>query len=230
MVATLHPTLLGRIGANIGWKVLLFLTLGPAFTVFYYVPQWLPIFPSTTIPLTAIDKAIPFHPWWIWPYMSMYVMLPIPPMFSTRARDLARYTIGMTIMFVTCCVFFFLWPIAYPRPPLEDLAAPGFYRLVTSIDQPINSLPSLHAGLTAYTIFFAARALRDLPRRAYVPMLAIGWIWAALILYGTLATKQHYLVDLPPGVLVAWVAHWLAWRNADAAVVAAGTGECAPTS
>jgi hypothetical protein len=220
---------LGRIGANIGWKVLLFLTLGPAFTVFYYVPQWLPIFPSTTIPLTAVDKAIPFHPWWIWPYMSMYVMLPLPPMLSTRARDLARYTIGMTIMFATCCVFFFLWPIAYPRPPLAEAPATGLYRLVTSIDQPINSLPSLHAGLTAYTMFFAARALRDLPRRAFVAMLAIGWVWAALIFYGTLATKQHYLVDLPPGVLVAWVAHWLAWRNADAATVVTATGECAPT-
>src|SRR5215212_10120907 len=82
LVPNRHPTLLGRIGANFGWKVLLFLTLGPGFTVFYYVPQWLPIFAPGTIPLTAIDKAISFHPWWIWPYMSMYVMLPIPPMLA----------------------------------------------------------------------------------------------------------------------------------------------------
>jgi hypothetical protein len=217
--APAHPGLFARIRANFGWKVLLFLTLSPAFTLFYYVPQWIPIFAPSTIPLTPLDERIPFRPWWIWPYMSMYVMLPLTPMLATRARDLWRYTVGMTIMFVTCCVFFFLWPVAYPRPRLIDpAAASGFYKLVTSIDQPINSLPSLHAGLTAYTMFFAARALRDLPRRTFIAIQIIGWIWAAVILYGTLATKQHYLIDLPPGILIAWIAHWLAWRKADMAV------------
>jgi hypothetical protein len=214
--AVSRPTLFQRMRANFGWKALLLVAFGPVLTVFYYLPQWLPLFPSTTIQLTAIDKAVPFQPWWIWPYMSMYVMIPIPPLLATRARDLARYALGMTIMFVTCCVFFFLWPIAYPRPPLPESAS-GFYRHIVSIDQPINALPSLHAGLTAYTLFFAARILRDLPRRLYIAVLTIGWIWAALILYGTLATKQHYLVDLPPGMLIAWIGHWLVWRNADAA-------------
>ena len=64
-----HPSLFRRIRAHFGWKALLFITLGPAFTVFYYVPQWLPIRPATTIPLTPIDRAVPFQPWWIWPYM-----------------------------------------------------------------------------------------------------------------------------------------------------------------
>jgi hypothetical protein len=212
-------TFFARIRAAFGWKLLLFVTLVPAFTLFYYVPQWIPIFAPGTIPLTPIDRWISFEPWWIWPYMSMYIMLPLPPLLATRGRDLWRYTIGMTIMFATCCVFFFLWPIAYPRPPLANASASGFYKLVTSIDQPINSLPSLHAGLTAYTMFFAARALRDLPRRAYVAMLIVGWAWAAVILYGTLATKQHYLIDLPPGMLVAGVGHWSAWRNAERAVM-----------
>jgi hypothetical protein len=216
--AVRRPTLFERMRAKFGWKALLLVAFGPVLTVFYYLPQWLPLFSSTTIPLTSIDKAVPFQPWWIWPYMSMYVMIPIPPLLATRGRDLARYALGMTIMFVTCCVFFFLWPIAYPRPPLlPGDSAPAFYRHIVSIDQPINALPSLHAGLTAYTLFFAARILRDLPRRPYLAMLTIGWVWAALILYGTMATKQHYLVDLPPGILIAWIGHWLVWRNAGVA-------------
>ena len=230
MIQSPRPTLYERIRANLGWKLLLFVTLGPAFTVFYYVPQWLPIFASTTIPLTRIDQAIPFQPWWIWPYMSLYVMLLVPPLLATRKQDLWRYAKGMTIMFVTCCVFFFLWPVAYPRPPLAGSSATGFYKLITSIDDPINSLPSLHAGITAYTLFFAAAALKDLGRGPYLAIQVVGWFWAALILYGTLATKQHYLVDLPPGVFVAWIAHWLAWRNADAtAAVTSADGNCLPT-
>jgi len=211
------PTLLPRMRAAFAWKALLLVAFGPVLTVFYYLPQWLPLFAPTTIPLTAIDRAVPFQPWWIWPYMSMYVMIPIPPLLATRAKDLGRYALGMTIMFVTCCVFFFLWPIAYPRPPLPETGVSAFYRHIVSIDQPINALPSLLAGLTAYTLFLAARMLRDLPGRTDVMILILGWIWAAVILYGTLATKQHYLVDLPPGILIAWIGHWLAWRNADAA-------------
>ena len=135
----------------------------------------------------------------------------------------------MTIMIVSCCICFFLRPIAYPRPPLADAAGHSFYQILTSIDDPINSLPSLHAGLTAYTLFFAARALRDLPRGAYLVLLTLGWIWADLILYGTLATKQHYLIDLPPGMLIAWIAHWIAWRNADITVAVTPEGDCHKT-
>jgi len=40
-------------------------------------------------------------------------------------------------------------------------------------------------------------------------------LWGALILYGTLATKQHWIADLPPAFVLAWVAHRWAWRAAE---------------
>jgi len=91
--------------------------------------------------------------------------------------------------------------------------ADWLYTRIATIDQPINSLPSLHAGLTAYAIFYARRAWADFKPRTLLICLIVGWVWAALIFYGTLATKQHYLVDLPAGMLVAWLAHRIAWRG-----------------
>jgi len=134
------------------------------------------------------------------------------PAFSTSRQQLRRYTAGMTMMFLIAGICFFLWPIDYPRPALPA-DAPWIYRTITLVDKPINSLPSLHAGLTVFTLLYAARIFSDLPKRRRYALLMLGWFWAAIILYGTLATKQHYLADLPPGALLAWFCDWMVWRK-----------------
>ncbi len=212
MPATALHILLGRVRSGWRRKVFLLFLLPPLFTCCYYLPQWRPIWPRREIPLLWLDRAIPFQPSWIFPYMSMYLLLPIPPLLAIRAPHVRRYTIGIALMFIIASVFFFAVPIAYPRPAIPE-SANVFYKHIASIDQPINSLPSLHAGLTIYTLLFARRALADLPPRRLARMLLAGWIWAALILYGTLATKQHYFVDLPAGAILAWAVHWIAWRG-----------------
>ena len=78
-------------------------------------------------------------------------------------------------------------------------------------------------------MLFGYRVVRDaLGRRGRAVILAVGSTWAAVILYSTLATKQHWAVDLPAGMLTAYLAHRLAWWKAlpyesesDASTVAA---------
>lgn len=193
-------------------KATLFLLLVPVWTVCYFLPQALPLREPACLPLWMIDEAVPFHPWWIVPYMSMYLLLPIPPLLAITFDQLRRYVIGMMVMFGVAGVCFFLWPVAYPRQPVPD-AAPFLYRLIASVDKPVNTIPSLHAGLTAYALFFGARLMREAPALHRRTVLAMGWLWALLILYGTMATKQHYFIDLPPGIVLAGLAHWIAWRG-----------------
>jgi membrane-associated phospholipid phosphatase len=111
---------------------------------------------------------------------------------------------------------FLCFPVEGPRPAPMDGHHP-LYRWLVGVDRPTNSLPSLHAGLTVYSLLFAARALRGALRPSTrVALGAIGALWGAAILYSTLATKQHWALDLPPGVLLAAGAHALAWRSAQA--------------
>jgi hypothetical protein len=208
-----HRDLISRVLACWRGKVLMFILLVPLFNAFYFLPQWVGWRVPGRLPMTVVDRVVPFDPAWVYAYASMYVMLIIPPLLATRAEQLWRYTLGATIMFLGAAVIFIAWPVEYPRPALAGVA-PSLYRFVVSVDRPINSIPSLHAGLVAYTLFFAGRALGDLPARVRRFMLIVGVVWSAVILYGTLATKQHYLLDLPPGALLAWVAHRLAWRAA----------------
>lgn len=212
MNATLPKPLLSRITACFKQKLLLLLILPPLFNLCYFLPQWKPIYPPKPIPMTAIDRIVPFQPWWIVPYLSMYPLLVLAPLFSTTIAQLRRYALGTALMFLIAGVCFFLWPVSYPRPRLME-TAPALYRLITQLDQPINSLPSLHAALTAFALFYSARIFADLPRHQRRLLLTIGWLWAVLILYGTLATKQHYLADLPPGIVLAWVSDRIVWRK-----------------
>ncbi len=108
-----------------------------------------------------------------------------------------------------------LFPVEGPRPEIApDDAA---YRWLVGVDDSANSLPSLHAGLSVYSLLYGYAVLRDGlgpgVRALYVGASLLG---AGAILYATLATKQHWLVDLPLGMLVAWVAHRAAWRGVGA--------------
>lgn len=203
-------------------KLCLLLLLAPLWTVCYFLPQVLPLRTPFAISLWPIDRAVPFQPGWIFAYMSMYLLLPLPPALAVTRDDIGRYVIGMFILFIGAAPFFFLLPITYPRPPIEPTAN-ALYQLIAGIDQPINTIPSLHAGLTMFTLLYASKILRDVSPARRIALLTTGWLWAGLILYGTLATKQHYFIDLPAGALLAWIAHFIAWRRPAAVTSAADT-------
>jgi membrane-associated phospholipid phosphatase len=206
------PPLLARFPAHIGRKLILLVLLPPLLNLCYFLPQWAPLLRIRHhLPLTPIDRAIPFDTTWIVPYLSMYLFLIIPPALSISVDQIRRYLAGMAIMFVVAALCFFFCPVIYDRPPLPA-GAHALYRLITNMDQPINCIPSLHAGMTVYAMLFAHRILTQEPPPVRRALLTLGWIWSGLILYGTLATKQHYFLDLPAGALLAWASHYFAWR------------------
>ena len=49
--------------------------------------------------------------------------------------------------------------MAGPRP--EVLPDHDFYELLVAYDRPLNSMPSLHAGLVVYSLLFANRVTRS---------------------------------------------------------------------
>jgi membrane-associated phospholipid phosphatase len=196
------------------WKLKLQLSI--ALTIFFCVPyfalQRFTLFAPARLPLSALDQAIPFAPAWVWVYQSGYLLLSLVPWAATSADDLKRYARGFVWLASTGFVFFLLVPVEGPRPNI--LPADIMFRMLVSYDAPLNSFPSLHVGLSVYTVLFAARAvgssLSVSTRRGMIVLLSI---WAAAIAFAALATKQHYAVDLPAGALLAWACHQGTWRS-----------------
>ncbi len=104
-----------------------------------------------------------------------------------------------------CFVFF---PVPGPRPVAPDNF--WLYQRLILIDRPYNSFPSLHAACAVYAVLFAAYASCDTSRphlRRF--LLSLAWLWVGLILYSTIATRQHFALDLPAGMFLGWLAQWL---------------------
>lgn len=202
-----------RLSRNLLAKIGVWLGLAVGICVPYFGLQQVQIFPAYSVPVTFVDDAIGLGPAFLWPYLSLALLVPLAPLLARTRKELQRYARGLALLCIPCFVIFAVFPVQGPRPQL----APDhpLYLWLVSVDRPSNSLPSLHAGLTIYSLLYTWRVLRDDlggARRHIVA--AIGAGWGALILFSTLATKQHWLADLPPGALLAWCAYRISWRGA----------------
>lgn len=86
--------------------------------------------------------------------------------------------------------------------------------IIAAYDGSYTCFPSLHAAFLCYMAALAWRLF------AHV-MPPLGWslcaIWGLGILYATVATRQHYVLDLAAGATVGGFSYWLAWRGSDKA-------------
>ena len=204
-----------RLTALLGVKIATWLGLAVGICVPYFALQRLDLFPQRTLPALALDAWVDFSPGWLWVYLSIALLVPLAPLLATQRDELARYARGLALVCVPCFVAFLLVPVEGPRP--EVLPAHGGYEWLASVDRTTNSFPSLHAALAVYSLLFACRVMRrDLSRGAWLALAAAGSLWVLAILYSTLATRQHWALDLPAGALLAWIAHARAWRSARA--------------
>lgn len=159
--------------------------------------------------MTCLDRWAGFDPHlWAWVYESNFLLVGVVPWLIDSKEELRRYAAGFASLSVICFVVFMLFPVASPRP--ANLEASRFLIFITRVDGPLNAFPSLHAGSLIYTLAWARR-LCGTRWNLWIAVLLLAW--AALILFATLATKQHYAIDLLGGGLIGWAADWFAWRS-----------------
>jgi len=169
-----------------------------------------PLRPPRTLPLSGLDRLVPFQPAWTAVYQSLYLLMPGVPWLAGSADNLKRYARGFLALSAAGFAVFLFFPVAGPRP--AAVSAEGLYGLLIRYDAPLNSFPSLHIALAAYSLLLAEHLLAGAGRaRAWV---WLGALWTAAIAYSTLATKQHYAVDLPAGLILALLAHRWAFAHA----------------
>lgn len=158
------------------------------------------------LPLTELDRAIPMLLWTVWPYFLLVLLLFLP--LGIRDRALFRRTLwAFTLAVCLNIAVWMLLPTVFPRPPRpEGGGLTGVaYRWLCSIDTPANCLPSGHITSPAVGCWALAT---EHPRHRL-------WIWPSFLLLSAtiLTTKQHYLWDLPAGLITAglgiWASDWV---------------------
>lgn len=153
------------------------------------------------MPAIALDGALPLVPAWSIVYGALYLFLILLPVFLVRTDEHIRRTVfAYLFIWIAAYVFFAVYPTIAPRP--AQVAAEGFavwgLRALYSADPPYNCFPSLHVAHSFVSAMACVRVHRG------VGIMAI--VCAALVALSTLFTKQHYVLDVIAGVLLALVA------------------------
>ncbi|MCX6111944.1 MAG: phosphatase PAP2 family protein [Proteobacteria bacterium] len=177
-----------------------------AFIVFYMIPNHINLFTPSYLPMFDFEKAIPFMDWTIWIYISDYIYIAIAfILFSDRDNMNKIYYSQIFLLFVSMIIFF-IFPTTYPRPGIVEYS--GFTGMVLNLlhssDTPGNACPSVHVAMTFIAGFGFIKEKR--------PLLMIFMFWAILISVSTITIKQHYVVDVIGGFLMAIIFYYLGQR------------------
>ena len=176
--------------------------------LYIFIPAlWPP--PTRYVPEIALDRAFPLIPAWAIVYGALYVFLILLPILVVRQEELIRRTVyAYLLIWITAYLFFFVfYPTAAPRP--EKVIGEGFavwgLSILYSSDPPYNCFPSLHVAHSFVSALASYRVHRGLG--------IVALICATLVALSTLFTKQHYILDVLAGVLLALIAYAIFLRK-----------------
>lgn len=167
----------------------------------YLVTNHYHLRPPSALPLTAVDLAMPFLAWTVWPYYFLAFLMGLPLLAKQRSTFL-RAVGALICGYSVNLAVFALFPTTYPRPVTPE-AAGWTGRVLASLyalDSPANCFPSGHITAPFIGVWAVAR---DFPA-----LRLLLWPGLALLSLTILTTKQHYAVDLPGGVLTACLGLW----------------------
>lgn len=177
---------------------------------FYFWPQDRSIVKVPKSLLIRLDNSIPFKPSWVWIYSFLYYPIILFLAFSVDSFKEFNYIVfNFLILLFFQLLFFIFFPVSTPERwrnfDREKNLSTRFLGLVHSYDSTSTStsFPSMHvsvATLVALHLF-----------NLYAPQFG-GWalcvyIFPILISISTLYTKQHYIVDVPAGVILGWLVY-----------------------
>jgi hypothetical protein len=158
-----------------------------------------PSYPVTTMPLTALDRFIPFAPQGLFVYLTLWLYVGVGPGLQLDASELVGYAWWIGLLCAAGLLIFHFWPTQVPPMHIDVSHLPGFAWL-KGIDAAGNACPSMHVAIATFTML----RLRDVWKRTDAPevLRSLNLIWCAAIIASTLLTKQHVVVDAICGALL----------------------------
>ena len=154
----------------------------------------------------SIDSRFPFWPAAAAIYLTITPLLQFAPFVL---RDLASFlplVAALILATVIAAVCFMLLPIDGPAIECcERRVAGALFHTADWLNLERNYLPSLHVTFA----FILACALA--PRASRAGGIAL-YLWACAVAASTLVTRQHYLLDLVAGIVLAFFC-WRVARN-----------------
>jgi predicted protein tyrosine phosphatase len=143
------------------------------------------------------ERAIPFVPFMILPYMSIDLFFVAAPFLLRTDGELKLFSKRVAAAIIVAGICFLLFPLrfAFPRPHAEGWLG-ALFDWFRMMDAPYNLFPSLHAALCLLLVDIYARKLCGV-------FFAAAMAWFVLIGLSPLLTYQHHIIDIIGGFILA---------------------------
>ena len=157
---------------------------------------------------TTFDSYIPLVPEAFFPYSLYYALAVMPAFLARTRRDLVEMGVSFAIVTGVAWTAFLLVPVRmeYPELTCSGLSC-NLLRGLHETDGGVNVFPSLHVGhsMLVASMFWSYR------ERVPTWIVSLVAAMALAVSASTVLLKQHYVVDIPAGVLLA-VGGWALTR------------------
>lgn len=155
----------------------------------------------------AFDRNVPFIPEFVSIYFLAYVFWIINYILIGRGEKekLYRFVTADLLSRTVCLVFFVFMPTTNIRPELHgDSIWIQLVGWLYNADEATNLFPSIHC-LVSWFCVIGLRGRKDVP----VWYKGFSVLFALLICISTQTLKQHYIIDLIGGILLAEITVWI---------------------
>ena len=157
------------------------------------------------------DLKVPVIPWFIYIYLGCFLFWIVNYIMVGRLdRDhFYRFVTADIMSRLVCGIFFFLMPTTNIRPVIDgNSLSEILMRFVYSVDQPSNLFPSIHC-LVSWFCYVGIRGRKEIPAW----YRAFSCFFAIMVMVSTQVTKQHYIIDVIGGVVLAELMYYIAHHS-----------------
>ena len=187
------------------WVLKMLATMG-GIAIFFYAYFWVmrhPLSAVTVMPAIWIDGLVAFSPQSFPLYASLWVYVALGPALAKDGLELASWGAASFAMAVIGLGLFMVLPTTVPHPAIDWSQYPSLAFLKT-VDVSRNACPSLHAAFAVFSAVVLQRQLTAV--RAPRTLLGCNALWCLGIVYSTVATRQHVVLDVIAGAVLAGAA------------------------
>lgn len=149
------------------------------------------------------DQRIPFNPEWVYVYVLWFPLIAVFPLtlFNYNPTLYLVYLISILVDITLSVVVYLCYPTTFKRPEPPNTISGRVLKLVYRLSyKGVNCMPSMHCSqcFIILTITFLC-FLMPLWMRLLFGAVAIG------IVYATMATKQHVVMDVLTALPTAFI-------------------------
>lgn len=158
-----------------------------------------------------IDKAIPVIPDFAIIYLGCYLFWIVNYILIARQSEehCLRFVTADMISRLVCGMFYLILPTTNIRPELTGQGlGVSMLLFIYSVDAPTKLFPSIHC-LVSWFCFIGIRGRKNIPKLYRI----FSCVFALLVCASTQFTKQHYIVDVIGGILLAEGTYYLAFHT-----------------